>query len=163
MNAASKIQSVSGCFEPTTALKQYPDSPHENQPRLLRSPIAYPGSKGRVIKSIANAMPTDWLEFREPFAGGLSLSLYLMQRYPTRRYWVNDLDPFVSCFWVALASEPERLANRLTHYLLEFPSDEDKTHLAEWAGALIHETDGVERAALYYVMSKTAGGGVKMR
>lgn len=105
-------------------------------------------------------MPTDWLEFREPFAGGLSLSLYLMQRYPGRRFWVNDLDPFLSCFWVALASEPDRLAKTLNYYLAEFPSDRDKTHLADWARGLIHETDGVERAALYYIMLKTSFAGM---
>lgn len=123
---------------------------------LLRSPIGYPGSKRRVVKTIVNAMPTDWIEFREPFAGGLSLSLYLMQQYPDRRFWVNDLDPFLSAFWMALAHEPEQLAKTLTHYLLEFPSDADKVHLAKWARLLIHETSGVERAALYYIMSKTA-------
>jgi DNA adenine methylase len=126
----------------------------------LRGPIAYPGSKARVVKTIANAIPTDWTEFREPFAGGLSVSLCLMQRYPNRRFWVNDLDPFVSCFWVALATEPDRLAKRLTHYLLEFPSDQDKAYLADWAKGLIHDTHGVERAALYYIMSKTSFSGL---
>jgi DNA adenine methylase len=126
----------------------------------LRSPIAYPGSKGRVVRTIVSAMPTDWLEFREPFAGGLSLSLYLMQRYPGRRFWVNDLDPFLSCFWVVLASEPDQLVKTLDYYLAEFPSNRDKVFLADWARGLIHETKGVERAALYYIMSKTSFSGL---
>lgn len=123
---------------------------------MLRSPIGYPGGKGRVVKTLVNAMPTDWVEFREPFAGGLSLCLYLMQNYPRRRFWVNDLDPFVSSFWVALKSEPERLVNTLNYYLAEFPSVQDKFDLSNWAKTLIHETTGVERAALYYIMSKTS-------
>lgn len=128
--------------------------------RLLRSPIRYPGSKGRVVRTIVNAMPTDWLEFREPFAGGLSLSLYLMQRYPSRRFWVNDLDPFVSRFWVALANETDQLVKTLTHYLLEFPSERDRVFLSEWARGLIDQCNGVERAALYYIMSKTSFSGL---
>jgi DNA adenine methylase len=101
-------------------------------------------------------MPADWVEFREPFAGGLSLSLHLMQKYPARRFWVNDLDPFLSTFWVALASEPDRLVKTLNHYLAEYPSSRDKVLLSNWAKSLIHETKGVERAALYYIMSKTS-------
>ena len=159
MNAVSKNRLVAGGFEPTSVSPQHPEPPSIKRTHLLRSPIPYPGSKGRVAKTIANAMPTDWMEFREPFAGGLSVSLCLMQRYPSRKFWVNDLDPFLSSFWVALASEPELLAKTLTHYLLEFPTDQDKADLAEWARGLIHETNGVERAALYYIMSKTSFSG----
>ena len=145
-----------GRFERRHALPQLP----VGRTRLLRSPLGYPGSKAKVVKPLVNAMPTDWMEFREPFAGGLSLSLYLMQRYPGRRFWVNDLDPFLSCFWVALSSEPDRLAKTLTHYLLEFPSEQDRVLLSDWARRLIHETSGVERAALYYIMSKTSFSGL---
>lgn len=129
-------------------------------PRLLRSPIAYPGSKARVVKTIANAIPEDWEEFREPFAGGLSVSLHLMQKYPARRFWVNDLDPFLSAFWVALSTEPEQLVKTLNHFLAEFPSNRDKVSLSEWARGLIHETKGVERAALYYILTKTSFSGL---
>ena len=126
--------------------------------RSLRSPIGYPGSKAKAVKTIVNAMPTDWAEFREPFAGGLSLSLYLMQKYPERRFWVNDLDPFLSAFWLALVNEPERLVKTLSNYLAEFPSDRDKVFLAEWAKNLIGGTTGVERAALFYILGKTSFG-----
>lgn len=122
----------------------------------FRSPLNYVGSKAKVVKNLEAMMPTDWTEFREPFAGGLSLSLHLMQKFPDRRYWVNDLDPFVSCFWSVLATQPQQLEKTLTHYLLEYPTDRDKVCLAEWAKGLIGETQGVERAALFYIMCKTS-------
>lgn len=160
MQVVNNITLTKGRFARPRVQRHKPDGGPVIHTRPLRGPIAYPGSKARVVKTIANAMPTDWLEFREPFAGGLSLSLYLMQRYPSRRFWVNDLDPFVSCFWVELANRPEQVAKTLTHYLLEFPSDQDKAFLAEWARGLIHQTDGVDRAALYYLMSKTSFSGM---
>ena len=138
----SKVVLTKGRFTPLGVQRQKLDGIPVASTRPLRSPIAYPGSKGRVVKTIVNAMPTDWLEFREPFAGGLSLSLYLMQRYPNRRFWVNDLDPFVSSFWVTLASEPERLVKTLDYFLAEFPSNRDKVDLANWARVFIHETKG---------------------
>ena len=157
----SKVVLTKCRFTPLGVQRQRLDGiPVVTPTRLLRSPLTYPGSKGRVVKTIVNAMPTDWLEFREPFAGGLSLSLNLMQRYPSRRFWVNDLDPFLSSFWVSLASEPERLVKTINHYLLEFPSDRDKVDLSNWARVFIHETTGVERAALYYIISKTAFNGL---
>lgn len=128
--------------------------------KTFRSPLTYPGSKAKAIQSLCNAMPTDWLEFREPFAGGLSLTLSLMQRYPDRKYWVNDLDPFVSCFWVTLATKPTELTKTLRHFLLEYPSDPDKVCLCEWAKGLISESWGVDRAAFFYVMSKTSFSGL---
>lgn len=122
----------------------------------FRSPLNYVGSKAKVVKHLEAMMPTDWTEFREPFAGGLSVSLHLMQKFPDRRYWVNDLDPFVSCFWSVLATQPDQLAKTLTHYLWEYPTDRDKVCLAEWAKGLIGEEQGVERAALFYIMCKTS-------
>lgn len=122
----------------------------------FRSPLNYVGSKAKVVKTLEAMMPKDWTEFREPFAGGLSLSLHLMQKFPERRYWINDLDPFVSCFWYVLATQPEQLAKTLTHYLLEYPTDQDKVCLTEWAKGLIGEEQGVERAALFYIMCKTS-------
>lgn len=147
-------------FTPLVVQRQKPDGLTVSPPRLLRSPIPYPGSKSKVVKQIAKAMPTDWMEFREPFAGGLSLSLHLMQRYPGRRFWINDLDPFLSSFWVALASEPDQLVKTLNYYLAEFPSNADKLFLVEWARGLVHGTQGVERAALYYLMAKTSFTGM---
>jgi DNA adenine methylase len=152
----SKVVLTQSRFTPLGVQRHTLDGIPVAPTRLLRSPIPYPGSKGRVVKTIVNAMPTDWLEFREPFAGGLSLSLYLMQRYPGRRFWVNDLDPFLSCFWVAVTSEPDRLVKTLNYYLAEFPSNRDRVFLSDWARGLVHETKGVERAALYYIMSKTS-------
>jgi DNA adenine methylase len=104
-------------------------------------------------------MPTNWEEFREPFAGGLSLSLRLMQLFPERRYWVNDLDPFVSCFWSVLATQPEQLVKTLNHCLLEYPTDDNKRSLCEWAKRMIHEVQGVDRAAFFFIMSKTSFSG----
>jgi DNA adenine methylase len=126
----------------------------------FRSPLNYVGSKGKVVKHIVAMMPADWTEFREPFAGGLSLSLHLMQKFPNRRYWVNDLDPFVSCFWSVLATQPEQLAKTLTQYLLAYPTDRDKVCLCEWAKGLIGEVQGVDRAAFFYIMSKTSFSGM---
>lgn len=128
--------------------------------RYLKSPISYPGGKRKVVEELWRAMPQDWTEFREPFVGGGAVSLYLMQRYPDRKFWINDLDPFVSEFWKVLATNPEELVRTLNHYLLEFPSDKDKVCLAEWAKTLINETEGVERAAMFFVMSKTSYSGL---
>lgn len=126
----------------------------------FRSPLNYVGSKAKVVRELEAMMPTDWTEFREPFAGGLSLSLHLMQKFPDRRYWINDLDPFVSCFWSVLATQPEKLAKTLNHYLLEYPTDQDKVCLCELAKGLIREMHGVDRAALFYIMSKTSFSGL---
>ena len=65
---------------------------------MLKSPLRYPGGKSRAIEIIAKLIP-DFEEFREPFLGGGSVFVYLKQRFPNKKYWVNDLYSELYKFW----------------------------------------------------------------
>ena len=46
-----------------------------------KSPLRYPGGKSRAIKFLKDFFPKDFIEYREPFFGGGSVGLYLLQTY----------------------------------------------------------------------------------
>ncbi|MFM6152235.1 MAG: DNA adenine methylase, partial [Sphaerospermopsis kisseleviana] len=46
---------------------------------MIKSPLRYPGGKSRAIKQIAQHLPTQFTEFREPLVGGGSVFIYLKQ------------------------------------------------------------------------------------
>ena len=66
------------------------------------SPLRYPGSKRKMIPAIrqlidANEPPP--MLFVEPFCGGASVSLGLLELDAVERVLLADLDPLVSAFW----------------------------------------------------------------
>jgi DNA adenine methylase len=77
------------------------------------TPIRYPGGKSNALKFLDKYLPKDFKEYREPFFGGGSLGLYLMQFNKDANYWINDLFYPVYCFWKILYNDPESMVNFL--------------------------------------------------
>ncbi|MBW4551962.1 MAG: DNA adenine methylase [Aphanocapsa sp. GSE-SYN-MK-11-07L] len=67
--------------------------------KVVKSPLRYPGGKSKAIPQISLYTPTDFQEYREPFVGGGSVFIYLKQKQPGLRVWINDLNYDVFCFW----------------------------------------------------------------
>lgn len=65
---------------------------------MIKSPLRYPGGKSRAIKFITQLIP-EFKEYREPFVGGGSVFVYLKQRYPNRKFWINDIYENLYLFW----------------------------------------------------------------
>lgn len=57
---------------------------------MLKTPLRYPGGKTRSVDFITSKFP-DFDEYREPFVGGCSVFLNLKERFPDKKYWINDL------------------------------------------------------------------------
>lgn len=67
----------------------------------IKSPLRYPGGKSRAIKQIMEYIPATMQEYREPFIGGGSVFLAIKSLFRQRieRYWINDLNHDLYCFW----------------------------------------------------------------
>lgn len=66
--------------------------------QYLRSPLRFPGGKSRGLERILSLIPP-YQEFREPMVGGGSVFYRLKQIHPERKYWINDLNYELYCFW----------------------------------------------------------------
>lgn len=78
--------------------------------------LRYPGGKSRLAAALLEILhPEEGIEFREPFFGGGSVSLQLLNRSPCslRPFWINDVDPGVFSLWNAVLQDPEGLRGRI--------------------------------------------------
>lgn len=75
---------------------------------MIKTPLRYPGGKSKAIKMILPLVP-NFTEFREPFVGGGSVFIALKQQYPTKKYWINDLNTDLYHFWVNLKDNKNAL------------------------------------------------------
>lgn len=69
---------------------------------MIKSPLRYPGGKSKAIPTIVKYLPqkfSEYSEYREPFVGGGSLFIYLKQKYPQLKVWINDLNQELFLFW----------------------------------------------------------------
>lgn len=79
-----------------------------------RSPLRYPGGKGKLAHFIANTLCQNGLrncEFVEPFVGGGAVSLYLIRNGLVNRIHINDIDPAVYTFWLHAVNNSQRLCD----------------------------------------------------
>jgi DNA adenine methylase len=81
----------------------------------VKSPLRYPGGKSKAIDKIIPHIPLNINEYREPFLGGGSVFLAVKQLFENRiqKYWINDLNFDLSCFWLYAKTEIELLANEV--------------------------------------------------
>lgn len=77
------------------------------------TPVRYPGGKSRALRYLHPFLmeKVDFSEYREPFIGGGSVALYLMQYNKDANYWINDLFYPVYCFWKVLYTQSEKMSN----------------------------------------------------
>lgn len=124
---------------------------------LVSSPLRYPGGKSRAISQIVHHLPPHFAEYREPFVGGGSVFVYLRQRFPRARMWINDLNFDLFCFWQQTQYDSARLAARIR---------EIKTETRD--GRILFETlrdqlyipmTDFERAARFFVLNRISFSG----
>ena len=86
---------------------------------MIRSPLRYPGGKSRAVERIADLVPA-FDEFREPFVGGGSVFIHLKQKFPEKRFWINDKYAELIAFWRALQLDSDLLLEQIWQWKSEF-------------------------------------------
>jgi DNA adenine methylase len=93
---------------------------------MIRSPLRYPGGKSRVVEKIVGLIP-NFEEFREPFVGGGSVSIYLKQKFPHKKFWINDIYKDLAVFWQQSQANSKNVIEQIWYWKNEF-SDGKKLH-----------------------------------
>jgi DNA adenine methylase len=125
---------------------------------MLKSPLRYPGGKSRAVETIAKLIP-DFDEFREPFLGGGSVFVYVKQRYPNKKYWINDLYSELYKFWAMAQSDIEGLISKVYKWKEKYPIGKELfTFLNE-----NHENfNDLEKAAAFFVYNRITFSGTTL-
>lgn len=86
-------------------------------------PFYYSGSKWSkaetILPHIVDGLRDnpDITEYREAFFGSGAIGINLLGRLPRQiRYWFNDLDPPLACFWFAVRDFPDEFIAAITAY-----------------------------------------------
>ena len=96
--------------------------------KSLKTPLRYPGGKSRACTKIESYFPdlSKYKEYREPFLGGGSVALYVTQKFPHLKIWVNDLyEPLVN-FW----QQVQMFGGDLMDTLVDVKTQNNDTNLA---------------------------------
>ncbi|HYV14420.1 MAG TPA: DNA adenine methylase [Conexibacter sp.] len=84
--------------------------------RKVLSPLRYPGGKRRLVPFIAAALAENDLRpdvFVEPYAGGASVSLELLDLGLVQRVVLGDRDPYIVAFWETVKNDVDWLCRRV--------------------------------------------------
>lgn len=92
--------------------------PHEATTKKdgILSPLRYPGSKRRLAKYVRRALELNGLYpdlLVEPFAGGASVALHLLNAGLVKKIGLMDLDPLVSAFWQTVFFDADWLVDQI--------------------------------------------------
>jgi DNA adenine methylase len=125
----------------------------------LYTPLRYPGGKARFAPFISRVMEANGLaggHYLEPYAGGAGVALELLYHGYASHVHINDLDPAVHSFWVAVTKEPDEVLK----LLYDTPVTMDQWF--KWRSILRGdvEVDLVERGFATLFMNRTNRSGI---
>jgi len=132
--------------------------------QILKTPLRYPGGKSRAVPKLAQFVPdlSNYQVYREPFLGGGSVALWVTQKYPDLRVWVNDLyEPLVN-FWKTLQDDGDKLQLKLIELKSRYPDQGSAKGLFLEAKEIINdrEKSHLDRAIAFYVANKCSFSGL---
>ncbi|MBI4744555.1 MAG: DNA adenine methylase [Actinobacteria bacterium] len=122
---------------------------------MIKSPLRYPGGKSKAIEQISKLI-LDFDEFREPFVGGGSVFIYLKQKYPERRFWINDAYEALFHFWRGCRDNPEKLIAQIREWKNEF-NDGKKLH--KFLLDNIESFNSLKKAATFFIFNRITFSG----
>lgn len=123
----------------------------------LRTPLRYPGGKSKAIGYLAAYLPNTFAEFREPFVGGGSMFIYLKQRYPSLKLWINDLNSEVFYFWSTVQNNLSGLIHEVEQV---FGSDRPgKVLFDELTHCDVEKLAAPKRAARFFILNRITFSG----
>ena len=125
----------------------------------LYTPLRYPGGKASFAPFIAQLMEQNGLtggHYLEPYAGGAGVALELLFHNQANHVHINDLDPAVYDFWLAVTKE----TNSLLELLYDTPISMEQWF--KWRAVLRGEVEvtPVERGFATLFMNRTNRSGI---
>lgn len=127
----------------------------------LKSPLRYPGGKSRAIKFLKAYFPKNFKEYREPFFGGGSIGIYLMQTHfghKELQFFASDLNYDVYCFWQILKTQNNRLIAEIWQIKERFKNGRELyTTLMERRNSKLSD---FQRAVDFFILNRITFSGV---
>ncbi|HRH40014.1 MAG TPA: DNA adenine methylase [Pyrinomonadaceae bacterium] len=122
---------------------------------MIRSPLRYPGGKSRAVEKIVGLIPS-FDEFREPFVGGGSISVFLKQKFPAKKFWMNDIYRDLIVFWQQNQLNSEKLIEQIWSWKNEYS---DGKSLHKFLRDNKENFNEIELAATFFIFNRITFSG----
>ncbi|MEH1816242.1 MAG: DNA adenine methylase [Nostoc sp.] len=124
---------------------------------MIKSPLRYPGGKSKAINQIVEYLPDSFSEFREPFVGGGSVFIYLRQKFPHIKIWINDLNRELFLFWKLAQTDIAQLVKEIRHLKAKYT--DGKLLFTELTSVDVKNLSDLERAIRFFVLNRITFSG----
>ncbi|MBD2503456.1 DNA adenine methylase [Anabaena azotica] len=124
---------------------------------MIKSPLRYPGGKSRAIKQIIEYLPQSFDEYREPFVGGGSVFIYLKQKYPNLKIWINDLNTELFLFWRYAQSKLSPMVDEIRRIKDKYL--DGKLLFSELTSLDVESLSDFDRAVRFFVLNRITFSG----
>jgi DNA adenine methylase len=127
---------------------------------MIKTPLRYPGGKSRAVNFLAQYLPEnfrEYREYREPFVGGGSFFIYLKQKYPHLKIWINDLNPEVFLFWKVVQNDLDNLIIKIKEFKEKY--SEGKLLFQELVNLEVEQLSELERATRFFILNRITFSG----
>lgn len=125
---------------------------------MIKSPLRYPGGKSRSVELISTIIP-EFDEFREPFLGGGSIFIYTKQRFPNKKFWVNDLYFELFKFWEMSQKDIDALIAKIYEWRNQFPIGKE---LHKFLNENLANFNDLERGAAFFIYNRITFSGTSL-
>ena len=125
---------------------------------MIKSPLRYPGGKSRSVDLISTIIP-EFDEFREPFLGGGSIFIYAKQRFPNKKFWINDLYFELFKFWEMTQKDVDALVDKVYEWRNKFPIGKE---LHKFLNENLSNFNDLERGAAFFIYNRITFSGTSL-
>lgn len=125
---------------------------------MIKSPLRYPGGKSRAVKIISTLLP-EFDEFREPFLGGGSVFIYAKQRFPDKKFWINDIYFELYKFWEMSQKDVDALVEKIYEWRARFPVGKE---LHKFLNQNLAGFNDLEKAAAFFIYNRITFSGTSL-
>jgi DNA adenine methylase len=125
---------------------------------MIKSPLRYPGGKSRAIDTISKLIPR-FDEFREPFLGGGSVFIYIKQRFPNKKYWINDIYSELYKFWEMTQKDVDELTGKIYEWKNKYTIGKE---LYQFLNENFNGFNDLEIAAAFFIYNRITFSGTTL-
>jgi DNA adenine methylase len=125
---------------------------------MIKGPLRYPGGKSRAIETISKLIP-GFDEFREPFLGGGSVFVYVKQRFPDKKFWINDLYTELFKFWKITQKDVDTLIAKVYEWKNKYQTGRE---LYQFLNENLGSFNDPEQAAAFFVYNRITFSGTTL-
>lgn len=122
---------------------------------MIKSPLRYPGGKSRVAEKIASLIPP-FEEYREPFVGGGSVFFALKQKFPDKKFWINDFYLELANFWLQNQINSEEALKQIREWKKDFENGKELFYYLRENKKSFNE---IEQAAAFFIFNRITFSG----